>query len=235
VLAGPIGSRFLAAYGADVIRIDPVDFFEPNSLLIETTRGKRTLALNLNVGPERKIFEKLLQNADILIHGFRPGAMEHLGYTPERIVATNPGIVIVRHNAYGWTGPWSGRRGFDSLIQMSSGIAYADACSQPKPLPAQALDYSTGYLIAAAACRGMLERYQETRLSLARTAAALTSKGQISECDAAPFADLSAYLTRERSDWGPVTQLKCPGTIGSILPRWKIPAGTLGKLRNLHW
>lgn len=235
VLAGPIGARFLAAYGADVIRIDPIDFYESNALLIETARGKRTLGLDLKNHQDQSVFENLLKNADVLIHGYRPGAMERLGFTNERIAAINPGVVIVRHNAYGWTGPWSERRGFDSLVQMSCGIAFADANSKPKPLPAQALDYTTGYLIAAAACRGLLEKHQETRLSLARTAIALKNKGETGDLEIPGFQNLEPYNTRETSDWGDVVQLRCPGSIGDIVPMWRSPACKLGKARKLQW
>lgn len=235
VLAGPIGARFLAAYGADVIRIDPPHFYESNSLLIETTRGKRALGLDLTTIRGSSVFENLLCDADVLIHGYRPGAMERLGFTSEKILKINPGLVIVRHNAYGWTGPWNERRGFDSFVQMSCGIAYSDANSKPQQLPAQALDYTTGYLIAAAACRGLLEKYQETKISLARTAVALTSQGQTSRIEMLPFGDLESYLTRESSDWGKVSQLRCPGRIGNVRPEWKIPAGKLGKRDGLNW
>jgi crotonobetainyl-CoA:carnitine CoA-transferase CaiB-like acyl-CoA transferase len=235
VLAGPIGARFLAAYGADVIRIDPIGFYESNALLIETARGKRTLGLDLKSRQDQVVFENLLRNADVLIHGYRPGAMERLGFTSKKMAEINPGIVIVRHNAYGWSGPWSDRRGFDSLVQMSCGIAFTDAGSKPKPLPAQALDYTTGYLIAAAACRGLLEKNQETRLSLARTAIALTSKGHTNDLEIPAFKDLRPFTANESSDWGNVSQLKCPGHIGNVHPNWKIPAGKIGKNRELSW
>lgn len=62
-------------------------------------------------------------------------------------------------DAYGWAGPWAGRRGFDSLVQMSTGIAATGASAagtdRPVPLPAQALDHATGYLLAAGICRAL--------------------------------------------------------------------------------
>ena len=236
VLAGPIGARFLAAYGADVIRVDPADFHESNALLIETTRGKRTLGLDLKSKDGFQTFEKLISEAEVLIHGYRPGAMERLGFSAERIAAMNPGICIVRLCAYGWTGPWSERRGFDSLVQMSSGIAFqAEADYKPNPLPAQALDYTTGYLIAAAACRGLMAKHQETRLSLARTAFSLTSRGQAGDPTMIPFPSLEPYMHKESSEWGCVSQLRCPGSIGDIEPKWMIPAGRIGKDRKVSW
>jgi crotonobetainyl-CoA:carnitine CoA-transferase CaiB-like acyl-CoA transferase len=84
-------------------------------------------------------------------------------------------------DAWGWTGPWRGRRGFDSLVQTASGIADAgmawSAADAPLPLPVQALDQATGYLAAAAAVRAWTRRLDgevyAARLSLARTAVEL--------------------------------------------------------------
>src|SRR5207237_6743002 len=102
---------------------------------------------------------QLLAGANILVHGYRPGALERLGFPARERQAIRPGLVDVSLDAYGWTGPWKGRRGFDSLVQMSSGIAAVGMellrREQPAPLPVQALDHATGYLMAAAALRGM--------------------------------------------------------------------------------
>ena len=137
VIAGPIATRYLAAFGADVLRIDPPGFDEVVALLPETTRGKRCAALDLREPPDRSTWEDLIANADVLVHGYRPGAMEALGYPSERLRELNASLVIVRYDAYGWSGPWSGRRGFDSLVQMSMGIAHPGHDGRPTPLPAQ--------------------------------------------------------------------------------------------------
>jgi len=118
----------------------------------------------------------LIEQADVIVHGYRADAMERLGLDADGLREINPGIIDVALNAYGWTGPWRNRRGFDSLVQMSSGIAYS--ADGPSPLPVQALDHATGYLAAAAALEGMRRRTltgrgSTARLSLARTALAL--------------------------------------------------------------
>jgi hypothetical protein len=228
VLAGPIGSRFLAAYGAEVLRIDPPNFYESNGLLVETTRGKETAYLDLKAQEGRKNFEELLRNADVLIHGYRPGAMENLGYDAQKISELNSALLIVRHNAYGWTGPWRDRRGFDSLVQMSTGIASPMNGSRPEPLPAQALDYATGYLIAAAACRGLIMKSQEIRLSLAKTTECLISAGKNSRKESKELDGLDRFMGRFESQWGPVKQLTCPGSID----RWTSPAIGLGRINS---
>ena len=181
VLAGPAATRFLAGYGADVLRIDPPDWNEP-AIEPEVTLGKRCARLDLRQASDRSRFELLISEADLFIHGYRPEALDALGYGEDIRRALNPSLVDVRLDAYGWSGPWRSRRGFDSLVQMSTGIAAAGRAwcggDKPVPLPVQALDHATGYLMAAAAVHGLalrLSRGQATSagLSLARTAALL--------------------------------------------------------------
>ncbi|MDE2576665.1 MAG: CoA transferase, partial [Rhodospirillales bacterium] len=175
VLAGPVASRFLAGFGAEVLRIDPPDWQEPG-LAPEVTLGKSCARLDLHSPEGRRIFETLLAGADVFLNGYRPGALDELGFGAAARRALAPGLVDVCLCAYGWSGPWTGRRGFDSLVQMSTGLAEAarpDA--PPTPLPVQALDHATGYLMAATAIAGLARRRAHghgtaARLSLARTA-----------------------------------------------------------------
>jgi crotonobetainyl-CoA:carnitine CoA-transferase CaiB-like acyl-CoA transferase len=122
VLAGPVATRFLAAFGADVLRIDPLDWDEP-ALVQEVTLGKRCARLHLHSVEDRKMFEELLSKAHVLVHGYRPTVLDRLGFDAATRCALSPGLIDVSLDAYGWTGPWAARRGFDSLVQMSSGIA----------------------------------------------------------------------------------------------------------------
>ena len=121
VIAGPVGTRFLAAYGADVLRIDPPGFAEVPALLPETTAGKRTAALDLTTAAGRAAFESLVATADVLVSGLRADALGRLGYDDAALAALNPALIVASLDAYGWDGPWRDRRGFDSLVQMSSG------------------------------------------------------------------------------------------------------------------
>jgi hypothetical protein len=161
VLAGPVGSRFLAAYGADVLRIDPPEWDEPG-VVPEVTLGKRCAGLDLRDSADRKIFEELLARADVFLHGYRADALARLDYDDEAVRKHNPNLIDVSLNAYGWAGEWMNRRGFDSLVQMSSGIAdfgmQQSESPRPKPLPVQALDHATGYLLAASVLAGLLRR-----------------------------------------------------------------------------
>ena len=229
VIAGPVGTRYLAAFGADVLRIDPPKFEEVAALLPETTRGKRCAALDLREPGDRSIWERLITQAHVLVHGYRPGAMEALGFPAARLCELNPALVIVRYDAYGWSGPWSDRRGFDSLVQMSTGIAHPSHDGRPTPLPAQALDHGTGYLIAAAVCRALTDGRAGARLSLARTARLLAELGTDGDPDAAELGDTGELLELGDTAWGPARHVRCPGRIEGYEVRWREPAGPLGR------
>ena len=237
VIAGPIGTRFLAAYGADVLRVDPPGFEEVGALLCEVTAGKRRCALQLREPADRARFLELVRAADLIVHGYRGDALERLGLGNDVLREHNPNAVIVCHNAYGWSGPLATRRGFDSLVQMSCGIAWrgreVTGKDRPVPLPAQALDHATGYLIAAAAVRGLTRRMQTglasiTRLSLARTAHLLMEQGDSGAITGSAQPPIAALLEEAETSMGRVQRVRCPGSIDGIEPRWTIPAGPLG-------
>lgn len=236
VLAGPVATRFLAGCGADVLRIDPPGWDE--SVVPEVTLGKRCARIDLRDPPQRAVFERLLAQADILVHGFRPDALERLGLGAERRRALAPGLVDVALDAYGWTGPWAGRRGFDSLVQMSCGIAdrgMRDAAApRPRPLPVQALDHATGCFAAAAALRGLVLRNADGRgsrwrLSLARTAA-LLQDGTPGDPGAGLSEETEWDLAEdvENTGWGPARRLRPPVAVEGAPLRWDRPAGPLG-------
>ncbi|MBB6082211.1 CoA transferase [Castellaniella defragrans] len=238
VLAGPAATRFLAAYGAQVLRLDPADWDEPG-MVPEVTVGKRCAFLDLRSPAGRDRFRRLLAGADVLVHGYRPGALDALGLDAETRQALRPGLVDVCLDAWGWTGPWRGRRGFDSLVQMSAGIAWAGEDAAPDPLPVQALDQSAGYLMAACALRGLALR-RETgrgggwRVSLARMARLLQEAA-----DAAPGApaqdapalgpapDAAYDPAIEPTAWGPAQRLRAPCRVAGARWGWDLPAGPL--------
>jgi crotonobetainyl-CoA:carnitine CoA-transferase CaiB-like acyl-CoA transferase len=240
VLAGPTASRFLAGLGADVLRIDSPDWNEPG-VVPEMTLGKRCARLDLKNPDDRLIFENLLKNTDILLHGYRADALEQLGYGGAALQAIAPGLIDASLNAYGWSGPWRNRRGFDSLVQMSTGIAEAGRqwkkSEKPVPLPLQALDHATGYLMAASAIQALSDRLKSgrggsARLSLARTAKLLVDAGQVPEqlpLRAEEPGDQG--LVVEQTAWGPAHRLLPPVTISGTPLQWDLPAGELGSHR----
>jgi crotonobetainyl-CoA:carnitine CoA-transferase CaiB-like acyl-CoA transferase len=237
VLAGPVATRFLAGFGADVLRIDPPLWDEPG-VVPEVTLGKRCARLDLRNSDERAVFVGLLRGADVLVHGYRADALESLGFDAHTRRSIRPGLVDVSLNAYGWGGPWHNRRGFDSLVQMSAGIADAGmrmlGKDRPTPLPVQALDHATGYLMAAAVVRGLTHRISsaqgfEARMSLARTAQLLISgpAGRATR-HFGPATDDEWSESMEATEFGPVRRLRSPLTIGDAPMRWDRPAVKLG-------
>ena len=237
VLAGPVATRFLAGFGADVLRIDPPDWDEPG-VIPEVTLGKRCARLDLRQAADRDVFDQLLASADVLVHGYRPDALARLGLDTATRRRARPGIVDVSLDAYGWTGPWRGRRGFDSLLQMSAGIAAEGmrrfGTDKPKPLPVQGLDHATGYIMAAAAVRGLTSRMREgigsnTRTSLARTAALLTAAPMPERNELfADVTDVDFDSAIEATAWGPARRMKPPLVVEGSAMRWDYPASALG-------
>ncbi|MEP5762751.1 MAG: CoA transferase [Litoreibacter sp.] len=236
VLAGPIATRFLAGFGASVLRIDPPSWNEP-SLEPEITLGKRCTGLDLKNADDRLTFEDLLRQADVLVHGYRPGALNNLGYTSEQLRTLSPGLIDVSLNAYGHSGPWAERRGFDSLVQMSCGIAAEGMLransDYPTPLPVQALDHATGYLMAAAVLRALRIRNRDGRsvsakLSLARTAALLISAGVSETKQQIPAETPSDFSTElEKTGWGDANRIAFPASIDGSAPIWRHPSRPL--------
>lgn len=243
VLAGPTATRLLAAFGADVLRIDPAGWSETYPTL-EMSVGKTRAHLDLKTADGVANLETLIEQADVLIHGYRPGSLDRLGLDSARLHSLNPALIEASLRAYGCTGPWADRRGFDSLVQMSCGIAYhgmqVNKTDKPAPLPVQALDHATGYLLAASILRGLTHlhtkgRSSSARLSLARTAGLLLQTpldrvtGSLSGADTSDF-----QAAAEITDWGPALRLKFPFKLPGIKPAWQIPAGEL-RIHSPKW
>ncbi len=237
VIAGPVATRFLAAYGADVLRIDPVNLWDDSSNAAEMTVGKRCTGLDLRKPQDRDQFSRLVSEADILVHGYRPGALAGLGFSDNQCRALNARLIIVSLNAYGWSGPWCDRRGFDSLVQMSSGIANAGMkwmnTDTPMPLPVQALDHATGYLMAAAVLTALNARMESGRilsaqLSLAKTAELLSrfpsdsSVARFTPCNEADLCNCT-----EETAWGRARRVRFPVSIEGYQADWSYAAGAL--------
>ena len=178
VIAGPVCTRYLAALGADVLRLDPPH--RPDMAggdVADTLLGKRSAMVDLRDAHSEALLDELLAGADVIVCGYRPHALDRFGLAADVLVERCPGTVIVYLDAWGHTGPWATRRGFDSIVQVVSGIALIESPDGERPgvLPCQLLDHGTGYLAAAAALDGLRRQaeYGGThvrRVSLARTA-----------------------------------------------------------------
>ncbi|MEM7056998.1 MAG: CoA transferase [Pseudomonadota bacterium] len=155
VLAGPTIGRTLAEHGADVLRIASPNLPSATPLVIDTGYGKRSAFIDLETSRGQSDLQSLLKEADVVIDGYRPGALARHGLGPSDLAQSYPGLIHLSLSAFGETGPWGGLRGYDSLVQATTGFASGEP---PKRLPCQPLDYLTGYLGAFAVMRALMVR-----------------------------------------------------------------------------
>ena len=240
VIAGPVCGRCLAAHGADVLLITAphLPFMLP--LVIDTGRGKLSAQLDLRNEPARECLRQLIRGADVFVQGYRPGALGALGFGPEEVARLRPGIVYVSLSAYGHRGPWAGRRGFDSLVQTASGFNAAEAeaagVSQPRPLPAQALDHASGYLMAFGAMAALARRARDggswhVHVSLAQTGRWIRGLGRIEGglgCSDPGFEDVRDRLEESPSGFGRLTATRHAAELALTPAHWSRPPVPLG-------
>jgi crotonobetainyl-CoA:carnitine CoA-transferase CaiB-like acyl-CoA transferase len=240
VLAGPVGCRLLAAHGAEVMNIASPNIPNFPQLIVDTGRGKLSAHLELREKAGNDRLKELLSTADVFVQGYRPGGLADLGFSPEDAARMRPGIVYVSLSAYGHVGPWSGRRGFDSIAQAASGINHAEAeaagQAAPKALPCQALDHGSGYLLAFGALTALMRRMQEggswhVQVSLARTGRWIRDLGRVRNGLAipGPTAEGVADLMEEStSGWGRLRSVRHSAVLPVTPTRWDRPSMPLG-------
>ncbi|MFI1565798.1 CoA transferase [Streptomyces sp. NPDC020490] len=232
VLAGPVATRTLALLGADVLRLDAPQLPELPDQHADTGFGKRSATLDL--AADRRTFEELLAAADVVVTGYRPGALDRFGLSPEALAERRPGLVVAQLSAWGAYGPWRGRRGFDSLVQVASGIAVLEGLAErPGALPAQALDHGTGYLLAAAVLRALTEQSREgggrlVRLALARTAQWLTEEIEPGESGPTDGGEAGSRLAETDSAIGRLRYALPPVSFAGGPADWVRPATPWG-------
>jgi crotonobetainyl-CoA:carnitine CoA-transferase CaiB-like acyl-CoA transferase len=126
VIAGPYGPTLLSHSGAEVIKIEPLQGEmtrqNPGVNYFAWNRGKRSLPLNLRNEAGRAIFYRLVERSDVVVENFRPGVTKRLEIDYETLSALNPRLIYASITAFGSTGPYAHRPGFDPLIQAMSGI-----------------------------------------------------------------------------------------------------------------
>ena len=237
ILAGPVGGRTLAAYGADVMLVNAPHL--PNiESIAETSRGKLSALLDLRDAPGRAGLDALLATGHVFIQGYRPGALEALGFGAEAIAARHPGMVCVSLSAYGEEGPWGERRGFDSLVQTATGFNLAEAqaagATEPRAMPAQILDYATGFLMAFGTAAALLRQAREggswhVRVSLARTAHWLRQLGRVAGGFEAANVDRSPFTESTDSGFGRLVAVRHAARLSrtpAVWARRSVPPGT---------
>ncbi|GAA3680115.1 CoA transferase [Nonomuraea antimicrobica] len=232
VIAGPVATRTLALLGADVLRLDCPRLPESADAHADTGMGKRSALLDLSAAGDRGTFADLLGSADVVVLGYRPGALEALGL--DTLLARRPGLIVAQLCAWGWSGAWAARRGFDSLVQAASGIAVIEAGADGRPgaLPAQALDHGTGYLLAAAVLRALSDRQvtgggRSLRLSLAGTASWLLHGIRPAPVEGGGY-DARPWLARTASPYGTLRHALPPIHYEGAPRTWRRPPSLWG-------
>ena len=192
VLAGPTCARTLAEHGADVLKISGAHLPSSSSQEQDTGHGKLSAHLDLREQRDLDTLLSLVREADVFSQGYRPRTLGQRGLSPEDLARQRPGIVYVSLSAFGRTGPWASRRGFDTVVQTVSGITnrqgelFPGAEPGPQFYPVSAIDYLTGYLMAYGTLLALARRVREggswlVRVSLAQTGRWLVERGQVPE------------------------------------------------------
>jgi crotonobetainyl-CoA:carnitine CoA-transferase CaiB-like acyl-CoA transferase len=240
VIAGPVAGRTLAVHGADVLLISSPNLPSIHWLTIDNGRGKLSAFADLKTEQGREVLRGLLAQADIFSQGYRPASIAALGFSPDDAARISPGIVYVSLSAYGHAGPWAGRRGFDSLVQTSTGFNHAEGQAAgvdgPKELPAQMLDHATGYLMAFGAMMAKARQSREggswhVRVSLAQTGNWLWKLGRVA--DGFKTEDLKAetaapFMEEIPSGFGPLRSVRHSAALSKTRAFWERPAMPLG-------
>lgn len=221
VIAGPVATQTLGFLGADVLRVDSPHLAEPEDLAALVSGDKRSTLLDLTAAADRRAFDELLAEADVLVTGYRPGALDDLALSPDALAESHPSLVVATLSAWGTQGPWGERRGFDSIVQAASGIALHESPDGERPgvLPAQVLDHATGYLLAAGILSALRARSLtggtwRVSAALARTAHWLLSAPGPDEQPGHLVEEPEAYQDVVRGDVGLIVSSRPPLSIG---------------------
>jgi len=180
----------------------------------------------------------------VFIQSYRPGSLAAQGLSNEALLALNPRLIVASLNAYGQDGPWSLRRGFDSLVQTCSGINVADAerygaGEAARVLPCQAFDHASGYLLATGIMAALYERTTEggsyeVKVSLAGVMRYLRSLSQYegkTGFDRKDFKrpeDVSEYLETRQTAFGELQAVRHAAKIHGLDVGWEYMPKPLG-------
>ena len=226
VLAGPTCARTLAEHGADVMKITAPHLPSIGAQEYDTGHGKLSAHLDLRSDGDMATMRDLVSQADVFSQGYRPGTLANRGLSPKDLAAIRPGIVYITLSAFGRVGPWSQRRGFDTVVQTVSGITHRQGelfpGAEPGPqfYPVSAIDYITGYLMAFGAMVALAKRVREggswqVQISLAQTGRWLVDRGQVPESE---LHDVPEDFTPEEiARWSTYTDVP-GGRLGHLAP-----------------
>jgi hypothetical protein len=245
VIAAPVAGKTLSAHGADVLWVTSPNLPNQPVLDRDLSRGKRTIQLDIhNLNDKDRLLE-LLRTCDVFIQGYRPGSLASYGLSPQELQKINPNIICANLSAFGPSGPWSQRRGFDSLVQTCSGMNISEAehfgAGEPaRALPCQGLDHAGGYLLATGVMAALYQRSQlggswVVDVSLAGVMKYLRSLGQypgktgFEPRDFVTQADVPAdYLETRETVFGSMTAVRHSASVEGCEVGWEEMPKPLG-------
>jgi crotonobetainyl-CoA:carnitine CoA-transferase CaiB-like acyl-CoA transferase len=245
VLAGPTCARTLAEHGADVMKVAASHLPNIGYQEFDTGHGKLSTYLDLREPGNVDTLRGLIRDADVFSQGYRPGTLGARGLSPEELAAIRPGLIYVSLCAFGHTGPWASRRGFDTVIQSVSGITarqgevFPGKTPGPQFYPLSAIDYCTGYLMATGAMIALKRRAEQggswmVRISLAQVGKWIVDLGEVT---AGKLRDVPTEFTQDDVDrWsmvsdtpsGRLRHLKPVVQLAETPPYWARPSVPLG-------
>lgn len=165
-IAGSYAAMMLADLGAAVVKVEPPegDPFRELPGFFGWNRGKRSIAVNLKAPEGRAVVERLAARADVVIENMRPGVADRLGVGWERLAALNPRLIYCSVTAFGATGPYADRPGFDPLVQALSGLMVLQGFGgPPQYLRIAVTDYYAAALAAQAILAALFVRERTGR------------------------------------------------------------------------
>ncbi|KAL4894305.1 CoA-transferase family III domain-containing protein [Aspergillus ambiguus] len=247
VIAAPLSGRTLSAHGADVLWVTSPNLPDLPTMDRDFGRGKRTIQLDLNTPADQNSLSQLLEEAHVFVQGFRPGGIAHRGFSPDALSRRfqHRNIICANMSAYGSDGPWSNKRGFDSLIQTCSGMNVSEAehfgaGEVARPTPCQALDHGAGYFLAAGITAALYKQATEggswqVDVSLAGVMKYLRSLGQFEGKSGFQTQDYACtndvpgeYLETRETGFGRMTAIRHSASIEGVEVGWDIMPKPLG-------
>ncbi|MFT6581212.1 MAG: CoA transferase [Alphaproteobacteria bacterium] len=245
VLAGPTCARTLAEQGADVMKVSAAHIPFIQYQEYDTGHGKLSTHLDLRDPKKLETLMELARGCDVFSQGYRPGSLASRGLSPTELAELRPGMVCVSLSAFGHTGPWASRRGFDTAVQVVSGIAerqgdlFPEQGVGPQFYPVSAIDYLAGYLMAFGAMVALRKRATEggswlVRISLAQVGRWLQQQGEFTPAEFASATtefsqnDLEKWMTSSETPMGRLTHLAPVVQFSKTPAHWTRPSVPLG-------
>ena len=191
-IAGPYGCTLLADQGADVVKVEPPGgdnlrqypstLREESRAFLGINRSKRGIVLNLKRAEDHAALLRLVRDADVLVHNFRPSVPARLGIDHERLNLINPRLIYCAVTGYGETGPMKDKAGYDQVLQTMTGMCVLQGKrgGAPEITYGSVVDYYAAALLAAGVASALFERERSGRgqyvgVSLLRSALAMQS------------------------------------------------------------